>query len=571
MNKRIRLFIGFLLIFISVSAQKQSSNWQYHFPLDIEPRVSGSFGEIRSNHFHSGLDLTTNGEIGLPVYCADKGYVSRIAVSSNGFGKALYVAHSSGYTTVYAHLDGFSSSLDSLVTAIQYDNKSFSFNKYFESGHIKVDRGEVIGYSGNSGSSGGPHLHFEVRETNGQRPIDPLAFLTPVKDDIRPHIAGIQIYPLSDDATVNGQSEPVYYPAVFYEGAFHLKHSPDIVVTGKIGVGIEVIDYYSGSWRKCGVHSIDLRLEDKLLYNYTMDGFFFRDTRYLNSHIDYAFRKNENKTIQKSFLDPYNKLDVYTTGENRGIIRVDKDGTIQLKYTIEDILGNESTLAFSVQGKRGEIDEKVPTKTQMIDASQPFEYKENSHSVSFPEGSFYNDIPENFEVSSSEESLSGTVFHILDETIPVHKWFEIKIPVDSNIMTEGLCGARFSKNGKKDFVDGQTDGSFFVLKAREGGKYGLLRDTVSPSISLMNRPPQLDYSGRNELRVKIKDDFAGIDDYTGTINGQWALFDYDAKNDQIICFFHKVPFLEKGKKHRLIIEAVDKAGNSNKLETMFRY
>ncbi len=576
MSNRNILFVFQFFVFFSLSlsllAQQAPYQWNYHFPLDIEPKVSGSFGEIRSNHFHSGLDLTTHGKIGLPVYAADSGFVSRIAVSPVGFGKAIYIDHPSGYTTVYAHLDGFPPAIDSIVTEMQYDNKSFAIQHYFSQEDITVGRGEVIGFSGNSGSSGGPHLHFEVRETAGQRPIDPLAFSTPVKDNIRPHIAGIKLYPLSDDATINGKTAAQYYPAVFYDGAFHLKHNPQIEAAGKIGIGIEVLDYLSGSWRKCGVHSIDLRIENRAHFNYVMNGFYFHDTRYLNSHIDFAEKMNSRRIIQKSFVDPFNRIDLYQMDAQRGQMTMIPGRNYPLTYMVKDISGNVSKLEFNILGDDTYADNRTNQKTGelYVDASQPFSFEMDDHSVLFPEESFYDDLFTRFEVNDFDKSVSGTVFSLLDKTIPVHKQFEIRIPVPAGMEVRGLCGATVSKKGKFNYAGGNREGNFFVIKAREGGDYALTRDTIPPEISIKNKPHQMNYRGRKTLVAEIKDDFSGIDQYNATINGKWVMFEYDAKNNRLICFLEKIPFLEKGE-HALKFEITDQAGNKTKFETDFRY
>jgi len=576
MKKIVILTIQFLLIW-SAGGQKVSgqapASWEYHFPLDITPKVSGSFGEIRSNHFHSGLDLTTRGKTGLPVFAAESGHVSRVSVSPGGFGKALYVDHPDGYTTVYAHLKKFSPHIDSVVTSLHYQHESFSLNATFDEGELPVNRGEVIGYSGNSGSSGGPHLHFEVRETKGQRPLDPLAFPNPVEDDMRPQIEGIMVYPLSADAVINGKHEPKYYPCVFYDGAFHLKHNPAISAGGKIGIGIEVVDYYSGSWRKCGVHSIDLTMDGQPLYNYTMDGFYFRNTRYINSHIDYAEKKKNHRTIQKSFVDPYNPHELYQVGPDRGEVIPLEDKTHKFEYTVKDISGNKSNLRFRINGVSPQLSEDYEKSGNltMIDPSRPYSYEEEGHSVSFPSGSFYRDIPVNFNVRESDESLSGTVFSVLDETIPVHKRYEIRIPIPSELETEGLCGAVLPEKGEPEYAGGEADSTHFVIESRSGGDYILVRDTVPPQIKIKNKPSGMDYSRRDQLVVKLKDDFSGIDKYNATINGKWALFEYDAKDDRIICYFDKVPFLQPGNEYELMIEATDQAGNNEKLKTRFRY
>ena len=571
---RIAKSVAFIVIsgFVTINGQAPAP-WNYHFPLDITPKVSGSFGELRSNHFHSGLDLATRGKTGFPVFAAESGYVSRISVSPGGFGKALYITHPNGYTTVYAHLNQFNHAVDSALTALQYKKESFSVNAYFESGEYPVSRGEIIGFSGNSGSSGGPHLHFEVRQTRGQKPLDPLAFPNPVKDDIRPQIKGIKIYPLSDDALINGKHEARYFPCVFYDGAFHLKHAPRISAGGRIGVGIEVIDYYSGSWRPCGVHSIDLKINGQPHYNYTMDGFYFRDTRYLNSHIDYAEEVKHNRAIQKSFVDPFNKIDLYDVGAHRGEVLISDSGQYEFRYAVQDITGNISDLTFRIAGvppvklTHG----NKPPKQALIDPAVPYSYEEDGYTVSFPAESFYRSVRPEFEVKKSKQSLTGKVFSVLDETIPIHKRYEIKIPIPMPLDKKGLCGAKISDNGKPVYAGGQVEDMHYVIRSRSGGDYILVKDTVPPKIKIRNKPAGMDYSRRKEMIAILKDDFSGIDEFEGRINGKWTLFEYDAKNDRIICKFDKVPFLEKEKEYELLIEATDQAGNIDRLETRFRY
>ena len=262
--------------------QKQL-NWDFQFPLDIEAVISGSFGELRASHFHSGVDFTTQGKIGLPVYSVDYGHISRIVVSPVGYGKALYIDHPNGYTSVYAHVNDFAPKIETIVNNLQYQKETFAFEQYFKPGEIVVAKGELIAYSGNTGSSGGPHLHFEIRETEQQKPVNVHFLNLPVKDDIPPHIEAICIYPLDETSRVNGKSTPLYLQAVKTQGRYYIKGNPRITASGTIGLGIETLDYFTGSWRKCGVYSIVLKVDNKNWFESRLDAFLFSQTRYLNS------------------------------------------------------------------------------------------------------------------------------------------------------------------------------------------------------------------------------------------------------------------------------------------------
>ena len=320
LSPRVILAITFLSLTLNASTGNYPQ-WNFHFPLSNPTTISGSFGEIRTGHFHAGIDFTTDQRTGFPITAIDDGYVIRIAVSPTGYGKAVYIAHPNGYTSVYAHCEWFSDKIDAIVTELQYQKKSFALDVNFQPGEIPVKRGELIALSGNSGGSGGPHLHFEVRETDGERPINPHFFEMPVTDETPPVIEAIRIYPLDEGSTINGSSQPLYIPAVFHDGRYHLKGNPDIMVSGTIGVGVQTIDYAGENWRRNGIYTIKLMVNSSQWFMSSMDGFHFHETRYVNSHIDYAFRKSTGKTIQKSFVDENNRLPIYTTTPERGRIQ----------------------------------------------------------------------------------------------------------------------------------------------------------------------------------------------------------------------------------------------------------
>ena len=570
MNRSILIIITILLSGINNIDGQTKIDWDLRFPLDIKATVSGSFGELRSNHFHAGIDFTTNQTVGLPVYAIDEGFVSRIFVSPLGFGKAVYIDHPNGYTSVYGHLDAFAPEMETIVTNLQYSKESFNIDQYFKAGEIPVKKGEKIGNSGNSGSSGGPHLHFEVRKTEGQKPVNAHLLNLLIKDDVPPHIEAICIYPLDDDGKVNGKNEPLYLSAVMSNGQFRLKDNPTVTASGNIGIGVETIDYYTGAWRKCGVNSISLKADDVEVFRSQLDILDYDKQRYINSHIDFAMLKRKGKSIQKSFVDINNQLDVYTTNSERGAIEMIAGKEHNFRYTLTDPSGNVSVLTFKIKGVAKQPVSGASFRPANISATQPFATEIDGFEVKFPANSFYTDVPVMFSVEPNEGVGLGNYFQILDETIPVHNSFEITIPIAEEFRNiKGLCGAQISKN-KLAYAGGKISDSNMIISTRNAGIYTLAVDSIAPAIRLLNIPQGRNYSNQKSIRVEIKDNFSGIRSFRCTIDGNWQLFEYDQKNNVLIGYFNKFR-ITKGQNHKLEITVTDGTGNVKKFGTDIVY
>ncbi len=573
--RRSRGIAGFLILVLSIfnSIGQKKDEWDFQFPLGIEPVVSGSFGELRANHFHSGVDFATQGRIGLPVFAIDNGHISRIVISPVGYGKALYIEHSNGFTSVYAHLNDFAPKIESIITNLQYEKESFAIEQYFRPGEIVVKKGEVIAYSGNTGSSGGPHLHFEIRETEQQKPVNVHFFNLPVKDDVSPHIEAVCIYPLDDNSTVNGKNTPLYIPAVFSHGQFYLKGNPKINVSGNIGLGIETIDYFTGSWRRCGVYSIQLKVDGKDWFISKLDGFLFSQTRYLNSHIDYGMRQTNKRVIQKSYLDVNNLLDIYHVTSEKGKIKTQEGINNEIIYEVSDASGNTSLLKFILHGTTPPKNSVVPVSTakRIISATKSHSVELEKFKVKFPANTFYYDVPESVKLKPNNGVGIGEHFVVMDPSVPVHNFFEISLPIPEPYRNQkGLVGARFNNANGLGYAGGKREGSMWVINTRETGTYCLSVDTIAPSLRIIQPPQNRNYSQRNAIKVEIKDNFSGVKDYKCTINGNWALFEYDPKNNLLTGYLSKLK-IEKGVRYLLEIKVNDNAGNVQVLKTEFNF
>lgn len=564
------LLITLLLLSFSNVFSYDYPKWNFRFPLDIEAKVSGSYGEIRSNHFHSGVDLTTLGKTGLPVYAIDDGYVSRIGVSPVGFGKAIYIDHPNGYTSVYAHLESFSQKIEQVALKIQYEKESFQINEYFKPNEIVVSKGEIIALSGNSGSSGGPHLHFEIRETVEQKPLNVHRFGLPIKDDKPPHIESVTIYPLDENSYINGKNEKVNIATVFHSNRFNLKGNPTIKAVGNIGIGIETVDYYPDSWRKCGVYSIELKNNDKPVFYSKLDGFLFSDTRYINSHIDYSQKMTNSRVVQKSFLDENNNLDIYISDKNNGVVNILPFSDNNFEYVVKDADDNKSLLSFKIVGDSQSYPTKVIDNNEYtVYPKEKFSYSKNGFEINFFPNTFYQKV-----MFDKDNFLSGnglnTKITILNNKIPFHIPFELKMPIPNGVKSDKLTGAYINNNGRMNYVGGEIVGNSLIVRPREGGVYTFAVDTIAPIVQLKAVPKDSNYSNSQSIKVSVYDEFSGVESYYCTIDDKWVLFEYDPKNKEMIGFF-KYMNLQKGKKHNLKVVVKDNLGNSTTMNKTFFY
>ena len=297
----------------------------YTSPLDFKLLLSGTFGELRSNHFHAGIDIKTEGVEGQNVRSIADGYISRIKVSTWGYGKVLYINHpKTGHTSVYAHLNSFNETISKLIKKEHYKRESFEIDMYLKKNKIIVKQGEIIGLSGNTGGSNGAHLHFEIRETSNSRPINPLQYKFKVTDNISPIIKKIKLYAM-DTTLINGYNSNKIYDVKKENGKYVLNEN--ITVSGNFALGVFTYDQANGSYNKNGVYNIKLYVDNEIYYNFQVDELDFNTTRFINAHIDYCEKIENQIKFHRCYKLPYNKLNNYNNLKNNGIIQFN-DSTI---------------------------------------------------------------------------------------------------------------------------------------------------------------------------------------------------------------------------------------------------
>lgn len=566
--KKFGLIIYFISIFSSTFGQNNNQNINFASPVDIPIFLSGNFGEIRSTHFHAGIDIKTQGVIGKKIYAVEDGFISRIKVSINSYGKTIYIAHPNGYTTVYGHLNNFAPEIDNFVKTIQYQNEEFEINYFPKQNQFIVKKGDLIGFSGNTGSSLGPHLHFEVRETNNQIPVNPLFFNFDIEDKLPPVLYNFVIYPLGRSSHVNQSKQKKSYKLKKHNGTYLLTDTNQIYLSGQIGFGIEMYDYLDGSKNRCGIHTLSLLIDSTLIYQHIIDKFSFYEAGFVRGHIDYAEKVKSKKTIQKMFISPNNNLSIYKVNKNKGIFTFQDDTTYKIDLIVTDTHGNKSELSFYVTGTEPnpEFNEPISDDGKLMKWDQENFYENEEIKVQIPEKALFDTINFKYVIKKPEFKAYSSLHHVHNIYTPVLK------PYSLTIKTKNLPGELKEKafiaeiqDDKINSIGGNIINGHIVGQARSFGNFVVLVDTVSPVIK-----PLSDFSNlkREVIKFKITDKLTGIKSFNGYIDNKWILFEFDKKNDLLFYTIDKER-VEKGIEHELELFVIDNMDNISTYYTTF--
>ncbi|RYJ45759.1 M23 family metallopeptidase [Flavobacterium beibuense] len=558
-----RIFFLLLLYSTALFAQNTYPEDYFRSPMDLPLHPSGTFGELRRNHFHAGIDYRTEQKTGLPVCAAAEGYVSRIRVSSYGYGTALYIDHPNGYTTLYGHLNEYAPKIEEYVRAQQYEKKSFDIELFPKPGELPVGKGELVALSGNTGGSGGPHLHFEYRDTKTEEIINPLFFgLNKImKDTQMPTVYGIMAYALGDKAVVNESEKPVTLHLKLLKDGTYL--ADKIYARGNVGLSINATDKSTGSLGNNGVFKVETFVNGSPGFKAVFDQFAFDESRYINYYIDYQKYMANGQRFQKLFVTTPYPLDVIRDNATNGQIEVKEGETVNYRIVVSDFHGNKRVVNGSV-----EFSDKPATITQpkkitpyFVKMANDNSYTKDGVSVFIPANTLYEDFYMDFDVKDS-------ILYLHDDSVPVHGNIIVSFDV-SHLSPEvlqrtfiaGVDGNRILYNNS------YMENGKLTAKVRYLGKFKLAQDNTPPKIFSPSFAEGKWLSSNKTFSLKISDDLSGIATFDAWLNGKWILMHYDYKT-RIIYHNFSDGIVDEGR-NDLKVTVTDNVGNSATFETHF--
>ena len=549
--------LNILFFFISITSLLAQNNQRN--PLDYESILSGTFGELRTNHFHSGVDIKTKGKEGSKIYAFSEGYVSRIKISKGGYGKAIYIKHSDGKTTVYAHLKSFSKKIEKIVKTKQYLKESYEIEIFPGFNEIKISNNELIAFSGNTGGSSGPHLHFEIRDIN-QKPLNPLNYGIDVQDNRSPSILGLKIYSLYKNMEIKNSKN-----LTFYKKDKNSYITDTIQSIGALGFGVQTIDRQDLASNKNGVYKINTYIDNDTLISIDFNKFSFEETKHINRYIDYLEFKRNKKRFQKLFIQKNNPLSIYKKERNQGVVSLIENSRHLITIEVIDFNQNITKLFIPIKGTLDTDILNNDNKIKIGDSNKLFinrnkKYILNQHnsSLHIEKETFYRNLF--IKKNSTKDTLN-----LGSDTVPLLKSFKIKFKKPN--YKNSYIGIQNDKSNKLSFVSSTIKEDSIIAFSKRLGKYIVSRDTINPTITPLGFSKNDWISNLDYLKFQVRDTQTGIKNYRATINNKWVLMVPFNKNG-VIRYDFKDNIINKSK-NVFKIEVSDNVGNTSVFETIF--
>lgn len=525
----------------------------FQWPVGAQPGIVANFGELRPNHFHMGLDCRTDSRENLPVFAAADGYIAKVNIDPTGFGRAIYINHPNGMTTLYAHLNDFYPELEEYVEAWQYQLKQWKVVLEIPDNLFPVKKGDFIARSGNTGGSQGPHLHFEVRDTKTDKVLNPLLMGFPIQDNIPPSILRLAVY---DRRYSTYEQTPKIYSLKKINGVFQPVGGLIKTNSDKVSFAITAYDIYTGSTNQNGIYSAVLSSDGKQIAGFEMDSISYDETRYLNAHIDFKTKNNGGPSLQHLSRLPGYEDGIYKTANGEdGVISMNDDVTHDIKIVVSDTKENNSVLSFKLM--KESISERKDVAGQLFEPGNVNVFENNDVSFYIPEKAIYDSF--HFKFKELPQLNKVSQFQLQDDDVPVQQYFPVRIKnkfwnEDTSKVVMKLLSHNKEKCKKAVNKKGWYESSF-----RDFGIFQLQVDEVAPVVTpLWGFRDGIITTGKNKIAFLAIDNSNEIVEFTGLLDGQWLLF----SNDKGKVFTYKFDKYCPPGEHTLELIVKDLVGNT---------
>lgn len=549
---------GFILgcLLISLTLQAQERNYPkgyFRNPLNIPMQLVANFGELRANHWHMGLDIRTQQRENLPVYAAAEGYIARIKIEPGGFGRAIYINHPNGYTTLYAHLNNFAPAIEQWVKEQQYALESWSVELTPPASMFPLNKGDFIAYSGNTGGSQGPHVHFEIRDTRTDKCLNPLLFGFPIPDAVPPTLTRLGMY--DRNRSVYAQSPQIL--SLKKTGAVYTLAKSNTIQVGssKISFALGAVDHFTGSTNPNGIYSARILVDNELQSEFVLDNIGYNETRYLNAHIDYRYDAMRGSYLQHLSRMPGDVTKVYTSTSSEGVIALADTAKHVIRIEVCDAAQNLSVLSFNIQYNPA-LSTPAVTQGQKWFPQQVNVFESNRFEAFSTEYTLYDTTTVTYNISDIITAQAVSPLHnFLHTSIPSHDSVLVRIKPSvtldnmerNRVIIKGVSGTRTvvkKAAWQKDWL---------WAKFRQFGSYQAFLDTIPPTVAA----PPTNLTHVTRLVFIPKDNFNTIKRFRAEVDGQWLRFTNDKGKTWIYTMDEKFPLGT----HELKLTIEDEAGN----------
>ncbi len=522
-------FFFWIITGVEINAQYAPYDLTYfRVPVDHPIVLAGSFAELRSSHFHAGIDIKPQSSTSTDtIKLSANGYISRIKIQTGGYGKCLYFDHPNGYTTVYAHLKIFNDTIEQYIRQLQKQSESYTLDIYPDSTKFQFAKGDYIGLMGNTGRSYGKHLHFEIRETLSEVPVNPALFGIKPPDNIRPIVTAIDLHRLTPDMQCTDTH--TYYPEAAGNGIYKIGNGKLRFPAWQCGLGVQAFDRMDGANNRNGIYYQKVYVDDTLYYSYVLNKVGWEETKYIHSHVDYPTRKKDRRTVVRCYRLPGNKLTIYDSLRNEGVIRLFKEKPRRIKIVLGDVENNESTIYFSLYRDDIESGKSGPTFNMKVNMNEAQFFKVGDWTVNIP--AFASDRDLFLSYNTSEDDTENTIYQIGSMDHILFSAATITIPLTEIHDSLRSKSVVLQADGEEwNCAGGMVTKDTIILMSNTLGKFRLGIDTIAPTVI-----PAGTYQSFNKGKTYtyLLDDNYSEPEYDVYIDGKWIIAPYKVLNKRL--------------------------------------